>query len=525
MRRLSDASIASSELQTDCTTEPIETKEQWQERSTRCLECGKEARMASATLHCSECGNMVLRSACRRRLDEVEREDAELAQGQERAQQSLDFRRALNLAAARLRLAQERGSSLVPTLLLEMSSIFGALGDLVRRGAYAEKALSLFRQVGQSQGMAMALCVLGQFEQERGRLDSGLRRCREGLSELATYDDHGPQNKVELTMGHLLETSGLFPQALEQYRRLTRAEGGTAVRMGAILGLGRCLLALGEYQTAFACFEDALEVAAGAAATQFRLPLALSQAALFVTVRDAKLAGDCLAWAEGKSSAGDAGGRIELAILKARHAMLLNQWMLAERFLESAADQATRHPVTSYLAWTRYYQAVVHRAQGRLDESRASAQLALERAQSQGLRELCALCALLLVDQDASLANSAEGEGLIRRAHAQAKELRLPELLWRTSLAMATLCAEQNNDEMEERYLTQARGVLEEMRQKAVAFRRGSYFFGDPDKLRFYQHWAQRMLAWDQRKEVEVAAYRCAEPALARALEAVLQSA
>jgi tetratricopeptide (TPR) repeat protein len=498
-----------------------EAPELWQERPGRCLECGKES-LGGPAGRCPGCGSLLLRRAIRRGAEPADDQDAGLARSQDKAMRSHDIRRALCVAATRLRLAQSSRPSAVPGLLLEMASLFGALGEPARREKYVERALGLFREAGSGGGVAMALAALARMEQERGRLDQALARCHEALREVSAYGDRDLQGRVELSMGQLLEATGLHAQALHVYRRLTAAEAEPRVRFGAILGVGRTLQALGDYPVAFGCFENASGLAHRERLAEARPQLGLAQASLLLTVRDTKLAGDCLDWAEARLSDSEVTQRIELLTLRGRHNLLLGHSALAEQTLQQAADLAGQHHAGAQQGWARYHLAQARRAQSHVEEARSAARAALERAREQDLRELFVAAAVLLAQLDPDLLHSAEGEELVRQAHTQAKELLLPELLWRTSQVMASLCEEQGNLDMERRYLGQARGLLEEMRQKYEAFRRASLFFSDPEKLRLYQHWAQRMLDWDLRGQVEQAVEDCAEPALARTLQAVL---
>jgi tetratricopeptide (TPR) repeat protein len=497
----------------------------WQERQGHCLDCGKEQASGLPSGLCSECGAPLLRRAFRRDLEDGGQRDAALAESQNRALCALDFVRALGLAATRLRLAQVHRPSVVPAILLDMSAIFGLLGDSSRQHAYTERALALFREAGQSGGVALALCALGRMEQERGRLDSGLSRCHEALKELASFGDRSLQGKVELTMGHLLETSGLHAQGLDVYRRLAAGDVGNRVRLQAILGLGRCLLALGEYHVAFGCFEDALELSQQVGAAELRPHMALSQGLLFLTLRDVRLAEQCLGWAEKRLQGGDPAQRVELLLLRGRLALVQGHAIPADKLLQQAAEQAAAQHVSAPLAWARYYGALAKRAQTNAEEARNLARSALEKAQAQDLRELAVAAAVLLADLDRHNGPSAGWEELVRQAHTQARELRIPELLWRTSLAMAYLGEALGDEKMERRYLSQAVTVLDEMRQKYEQFRRGPLFFTDPEKLRVYQHWARRMLDWNERPKIEQAAEDCTEPHLQRTLQSILASA
>jgi tetratricopeptide (TPR) repeat protein len=496
--------------------------ELWQERAGPCLNCGLPGGVATEAGRCPECGSVPVRRAVRRGAERDEQQDEGLARSQEQAWRAQEVRRALGVAATRLRLAQARRPSAVPDLLLQMSSMFCALGDAARHQAYAERSLALFREAGSGEGVARALSALAHFEQRRGRLDHALARCQEALRELDPHGDRGLQGRIELTMGQVLEATGLHAQALHVYRRVATAEVEPRERFGGVVGLGRTLLALGDYPVAFGCFENALALSQRCGLTEARPTLALAQAELLLTVRDVKLAGDCLDWAEARLSEAEPAQRIELLVLRGRHRSMQGQLVPAEQVLLHASELAGQLHAAAQQGWARLHLAQVRRAQSRVEEARAGARGVLERARAHDLRELSVAAAVLLAEVDRELLRTAEGEELLRQAHTQAKELLLPELLWRTSAAMASLCEEQGHLEMERRYLGQARGLLEEMRQKYEAFRRGALFFGDADKLRLYQHWAQRMLDWDQRLQVEMAAESCGEPALARTLHAVL---
>src|SRR5262249_3981301 len=87
--------------------------ELWQERSCGCLDCGKEAGLPTNGGRCPECGGLVLRRAVRQGSELAEQQDVGLARSQERAWQAQEARRAVGVAATRLRLAQASRPSAV----------------------------------------------------------------------------------------------------------------------------------------------------------------------------------------------------------------------------------------------------------------------------------------------------------------------------------------------------------------------------------------------------------------------------
>ncbi len=493
----------------------------WREGESHCLDCGQQHVNVSLTGRCQECGGLLLRKAVRihrpHNGDLFEKRDSSgLATDDSPHREAV-----LGKLAEQLYYAQAHVSEEVPALLLKMAELFGELGSPARRQAYAERALAIFRERGDRVREARALCVLADVDRERGEIQVALRWCKQALRVIGQDGDPLEVARIKSIIAELFESVGSYAQAMAIHREVvTRAREGGA-RAASIVKLGRCLIALGEYQTAFDYFEDALAQTDSPSPGEV-VSVALAQALLYLTIHDPKTARSCVEWASTRLTDSDSHSATEALLLMGRVYLQEGDPPRAEEVLAQAEELARKHHRKTSIPGILHARGLTAMARGNSKEARNLANQAFELAETHGLRETAVLAAVLFCEIDRYQSPDGALEEVVEKIHAYAKGLRLPELVWRTSLLVARVKERVGDVNGERRYLQQTLELLSDLREKYREFGRVDCFFRDHSKLKAYGDWARRMVDWGYRQDVEATAGESEDPALVQELGQVL---
>ncbi len=136
-------------------------------------------------------------------------------------------------------------------------------GDYTRAEAHASESLSLYREQGDSAGMAGALNTLSNVAKHLGDLDRAARLYEEGLTLWRALTDTMGIASALNNLGVVARLQGDYPRASElsqESLRLRRQLGDIGGMAISLHNLGSVARAQGDLQRAIALYEEALSL-------------------------------------------------------------------------------------------------------------------------------------------------------------------------------------------------------------------------------------------------------------------------
>ena len=164
--------------------------------------------------------------------------------------------------------ALERDGEVAPSVRAKalFAAGYAALGqgDYTSAATRFEESLALYRELGDSRGIAMSLAQLGWLSTTRGQLEPATARSEESL---ALAREIGDKRTASVALSNLAEAAasrdehGLAAELFEDALGLRRDVGDRRNIANALLNLGRTELARREYDHATAVLEEGLQLA------------------------------------------------------------------------------------------------------------------------------------------------------------------------------------------------------------------------------------------------------------------------
>jgi predicted ATPase/class 3 adenylate cyclase len=148
-------------------------------------------------------------------------------------------------------------------LLARSAELAYRQSDFLATSNFARESLAIYREVGDSQGMASALIKLGNAEVELGNYGTAAEYLEEALKIWREREDRHGTARALISYGWVALRSGNYPLAkarLEEALTISRESGDTR-RIGfELAGLGEVALRQGNYQHATQLVEESLEL-------------------------------------------------------------------------------------------------------------------------------------------------------------------------------------------------------------------------------------------------------------------------
>jgi predicted ATPase/DNA-binding SARP family transcriptional activator len=158
----------------------------------------------------------------------------------------------------------ERRTGARAVALLGLSLLMNGLGDLSAARPTAEESAEIYRELGDQQGLAEALTVLGLTLVWQGEASLGYARLEEALSIYRKLGDRWGEALALLRLGNSLADYGgdLTGRAmLEECAEILQDLGEKYIFSGVLTSLGIVEMSLGDYLAARKHFEQSLTVA------------------------------------------------------------------------------------------------------------------------------------------------------------------------------------------------------------------------------------------------------------------------
>ncbi|GAB2563676.1 tetratricopeptide repeat protein [Kribbella endophytica] len=162
-----------------------------------------------------------------------------------------------------LRAADRTGAADRARALTHLGMLESALGRVEQATEYCGEALTLFRQVGDPLGQAIALGMIGNALKLTGRYDESVAHHEEAISWFQRAGDLTGEASALVHLGQIEERRGLYEQAAGRHRRaleLYQASGSLAGEANARGDFGAVLGSLGRFDEALESLDTALEI-------------------------------------------------------------------------------------------------------------------------------------------------------------------------------------------------------------------------------------------------------------------------
>jgi non-specific serine/threonine protein kinase len=153
---------------------------------------------------------------------------------------------------------KERAKALRASSILSM-----ATGDYIRARAFAESSIKLYREMGDNQGMGLALIDLGGSLHHEGKLEDAIESFEESLRLLRATGEHWGIAYALLWLGDLWFRTGAIESAatsFEESLRLTQELGDHYLMAWSLAGLASVARLRADYKRATGIYKESLSL-------------------------------------------------------------------------------------------------------------------------------------------------------------------------------------------------------------------------------------------------------------------------
>jgi tetratricopeptide (TPR) repeat protein len=138
-------------------------------------------------------------------------------------------------------------------ILDNLSFVLTQLGQLSEAKACSERALQIFRQIGNQQGVAIVLSFLGALLQTLGDAEAAVEACQQSLELAESLKERYTQGVALTVLGHALADLGRPGEAAEAYQQavqLWQENDQFHLSTDPLAGLARLALQRGDLPSA-----------------------------------------------------------------------------------------------------------------------------------------------------------------------------------------------------------------------------------------------------------------------------------
>ena len=149
------------------------------------------------------------------------------------------------------------------TTLYDLGRVYNVLGKRKEALKHFEEALRILREVGNRKGEAKTLSSIGRVYNTQGKKEEALSRYEEALSIYREIGDRGGQGILLDHLGWIFNALGKKEEALEYSEQALKLLREVRDREGEgklLISLGRIYMALGKREQALKHYEEALSI-------------------------------------------------------------------------------------------------------------------------------------------------------------------------------------------------------------------------------------------------------------------------
>jgi tetratricopeptide (TPR) repeat protein len=139
--------------------------------------------------------------------------------------------------------------------LYRRGTIYGSLGDIIRELEYCEKALFIYEEIGNEEGIANCLNMIANYNITKGELDQGLSIFHKSLALNRELNDLESVGMILSNIGNVYIYKGEMNRALKQFHEAKAIHE----KMGNKFFLAGVLLQLGFVHSLIGNLNEALE--------------------------------------------------------------------------------------------------------------------------------------------------------------------------------------------------------------------------------------------------------------------------